>query len=393
MEKGGLVHFPVYRPLIDSLLKAGFTLHEMNAEDSGFNGKGNPASYWTLFRAADRTAPSGLPFYIFTKDELDHFSGNRPVTDRNIYWYTEPGRLSVSPGRQRPAIMDTGAIRITIYAENKNKPDCRYLLAAFRSLEEFTRRRVNVTVITTLQQAKRIVLPLSGRQDWLFWLSPEPFPGEIFTADTISRLSSFANILRLEQGKEVPEETWVDGMPEIWVGRMIEAPSLPDQHFAIWKDGYGRALLAMEKKSKGNRATGCRIFHFFSRFDPAWNGLVWSPSFPLLLQQLIYDPAAYGDTTEILSTAGDLSSDLSRDLRIIDPLQILPQQNQPGYTEGSESSRSLRDSIRLLTGSEPAVAGSTRVVDLAGGIWLLIFILFLLERIVSTSTAKTKSYG
>ncbi|MHA4806498.1 BatA domain-containing protein [Flavitalea flava] len=418
VEKEKSVTFSAYRPLIDSLLNAGYSLHEMDGEHSSFHEPGKSASYWTLFRAADRAAPAGLPFYIFAKGALNHYSGNRPVTGRDIHWYTEPegpadtvnrwierawifpgdkkqsiriltgssrrtgnsftggemernqanmvgGRLSVGLNGQPPVLVDTGAIRIAIYAENKYKPDCRYLLAAFRSVEEFTHRSLNVTVISTAVQAKQVFLPGSGRLDWLFWLSTESFPEEFLKAGAVSGTTSPVNIFRMEQGKEILQDTWIDGMPEIWIGRMIKSASTADQYSSVWKDGFGGALLALEKNSTGTGSAEIHIFHFYSRFDPAWNGLVWSPSFPLLLQQLIVDPVVF-DPAAFLYLP-------DRDLRMLDPLQILPQQNQ----------------------SRPAskMTSSTGTIDLARGTWVLIFILFLLERIISLSGSKKKSNG
>src|SRR5207237_4715971 len=51
----------------------------------------------------------------------------------------------------------------------------------------------------------------------------------------------------------------------------------------IWGDGFGNPILSKEIKN------GSSVFHFYSRFNPEWNGLPWSPQFPELLFSLILD--------------------------------------------------------------------------------------------------------
>jgi hypothetical protein len=72
---------PAYKPLIDSLLKAGYERHEWG------NGASASPSYWDLFRAADHEAPAGIPFFIFTSGRRSGFTGKRPVSDRIVYWF------------------------------------------------------------------------------------------------------------------------------------------------------------------------------------------------------------------------------------------------------------------------------------------------------------------
>jgi len=107
----------------------------------------------------------------------------------------------------------------------------------------------------------------------------------------------------------------------------------------VWADGFGRPLLGLEETADGRR------LHFFSHFDPAWNGLVWSAEFPQYLEELLFE-----------KTSGD------HDRRIIDTTQIIP-------------GKGVRDS--------GGVAKDEVAIDLAPAGWLLIWLVLLTERILA----------
>ena len=52
-------------------------------------------------------------------------------------------------------------------------------------------------------------------------------------------------------------------------------------NFAVWEDGFGQPLLDQEIKNK------VKLYHFYSRFNPEWNGLVWNEDFAKILIPLI----------------------------------------------------------------------------------------------------------
>lgn len=331
-----------YRPLIDSLLAAGYERHVMEGED-----------YWGAYRAADRAAPAGSPFVVLTKGWVSRFRGVRPSSPRPVRWYTYtpvdsvrhwtaaawlvlPDSIRVLEGSSGPTgssylsrilagdpsppvRVDTAVLRILIYTESEYRSDSRYLVAALRALGQFSRRRIQVDVTDKM--------PLTGgRPDWLFWLSPAPLP---FGERT-------AHVLRYEPGKAVVVDTWLRGEPGVGIGKEIGGGA---EDTVLWKDGYGRVLLGGERAERG------MIYHFFSHFDPAWNGLVWSRSFPVLLSRLLFE--------------GGLEESMDR--RVLDPEQIVPlkkKEDPIGKTEGS-------------------------LLDLGPVCWVLLILLFILERVVS----------
>jgi hypothetical protein len=153
-------------------------------------------------------------------------------------------------------------------------------------------------------------------------------------------------VLQYEQGKERVVDTRVEG-----VELMKEVAASPVEWEPVWRDGYGRGVLSMDTMVNGGS------YHFYSRFDPNWNGLVWSRRFPVLLGRLIF---------------GEDAGVVAEDRRVLDPGQIVP--------------------VRGAAAVRPAVV-EQKGVDLAPMLWGLIFLLFILERVVSYSTTPVKANG
>ena len=156
------------RVMIDSLVKAGWERHTL--KDS--------LNYWNGLRAADKEAPAGAPFCVVTTGLLRRFSGVRPSTERDIHWYTYtpvdsvrhwiraawlsgPDSVRVltglsrstgtnysgetaARGSQQPVAVDTSVLRAAVYTDPAYRQDGRYVVAALRALQQYTRRRIEV---------------------------------------------------------------------------------------------------------------------------------------------------------------------------------------------------------------------------------------------------------
>jgi hypothetical protein len=55
----------------------------------------------------------------------------------------------------------------------------------------------------------------------------------------------------------------------------------PNSAETIWKDGFGNPLLVKETLD------GKQYYRFYSHFDPSWNDLPWSASFPGMIYTLL----------------------------------------------------------------------------------------------------------
>jgi hypothetical protein len=389
-----------FKPLVDSLLQAGYSFHLFA---KGFEEKdiqtvvkdtagedGHPAtSYWQLVNDLDKQLLPGIPVYIFTGNRLNRFSGKRPEVAIAVTWKTfigkdsasrfisnayigtndsivivmgetnpagtrfhqqviatnQPkqndfaldvsnGRLQVSYHNSAPVLIDTASWHVTIFA-NSYFNDTRYVRAAIQSIQQVTKRRIELKVVNAIAQ-------VPPKQDWLFWLSDQPVPSMVNAAHLLryqpgNAIAVHTRLLTNEAGKG--EET----------GLYKRVPSREKNAAIVWQDGFGEPLLTKEQDGAK------QLYHFYSHFDPSWNELAWSASFP----QLMYD----------LMDTGEINRSISQnDQRIIDD----------GQLQLAVSTR--KKEITAIKNNE--------ATDLKQVIWAIIFILFCVERFFSLKTKK-----
>jgi hypothetical protein len=354
-----------FKPAIDSLLKAGFTLHRFEpafatvslADTSAY--KQNNISYWQLVQELNQRVSATLPLYVFTPNLAEHFTGKRPPVSLAINWYTHTPADSASyiahafstPGDSIRVITaytkptgnrftyrnvsiinagdlqrDTTVHRICIFTDTY-PADAGYIKAAIQAIRDFTQRSIQVI---TVADPKNV----PANTDWLFWLSDRSLPGSV----------SAKNILAYATGgTEKVHTTFVTetGHTPVQVYAMVRNANALQP---VWSTGNGNMLLG--KNASKN------IYHFFSRFNPQWNGLVWNDQFPEIMYDLI------GDTS--VATPGKLA---------IDGKQVVPD---------TVEEKSLLPKEFLQQRS-----------DLSGIFWILAFILFLAERLYTYYSKRT----
>jgi len=111
----------------------------------------------------------------------------------------------------------------------------------------------------------------------------------------------------------------------------------------------------MEKIKAQNR------FHFYSRFDPDWNGLVWSAEFPAALKSL-------------LEFEKEGSQDVESHGQTLDPLQVKLEPGKAAFVG------------LIQSGSQP-------VNSAAIYIWALVFLVFIIERVISYLKQNKGEHG
>lgn len=410
-----------YKPLIDSLIKAGYQFHYF---EKGFAKEQLAQAlqstneitdkfstpYWQTLNALDKELPAELPVYLFTGNELKSFTGHRPSISMNLVWKTfavedsvsvflsnaylsSIGTVKVAIAGSKPLAtvqsftdislqqpppnftvrqeermlisykdslanksqveVDTAALNVVIFTDQFAN-DANYVRAAINAIRVVGKYRINLSVV-------RNVVDIPVNNDWLFWLSEQALPQKV----------SSKNILVYEKGKEEAVHSWVvvsngNGYVDVPIETTKRVPgndSLNDNN--VWKDGFGNPLLSIENDvSQVNagsniappatgRGQGGQVYHFYSRFNPSWNEIVWSSQFPALMYDLLY-----GGEADIISPL---------DKRVIDLNQLQP----------------------VLTGSSKAGKKKfVRTVDLSKLFWLLAFLVFCLERFISLKTRK-----
>ena len=168
---------------------------------------------------------------------------------------------------------DTSVLRITIYTEPAYRQDGRYVAAAVRALQQYTRRRIELVVTERVPavgaaggpgaRPADAGLAVAGQGDagWLFWLALRPVPAGL----------GFAHVLCYEPGKTMNVDSWVEG-----VELMKEVQGEGKEMMAVWADGYGRTILGKEmsggfqgdREGEISREGGSDISFIYSGFDP-----------------------------------------------------------------------------------------------------------------------------
>lgn len=396
--------YTYFKPLVDSLLNAGYTLHLF---EKGFKETDLPTvlhkktdtgitslpSYWQLISLLDQQSLSGMPVYLFTGNRLNRFTGDRPYVGISVKWKTfthtdsvqrfiadaylgsndsiilsigethpfatsfhqqviatdqprqndfvlnvQNGNLSVSYGNGESIPVDTGKWKITIFA-NTYVNDLRYVQAAIQSIKQIKKKRIDLTLARTTAQ-------IPAKQDWLFWLSDLPLPANI---DALS-------VYMYQSGKNLPirsnivtHESGTDPASALYQ----RLPYTKTKSTTIWKDGTGLPLLTKEN------GQAQQYYHFYSHFDPSWNDLPWSPSFP----QMIFN---------LMDTVSQKQIEIN-DRRVIDETQLILSSSGTANTHLPVANVTNTNAQKIL--------------------WIMIFLIFCIERFFSYRIKKETAYA
>lgn len=388
-----------FKPQVDSLLNAGFEFHYFN---NGFE-EGNlqqavtekqdsaalqHISYWGLLSRLNKTSNTSKPIYLFTRNNINNFTGNRPGVALNVHWFTygdtstssyidnayatqddsicmvtanssatgtvnSYNNLSLTQLKNEgynigaasnglllshnanKVLVDTATLHITIVA-GSNTTDAGYIKAAIDAIVQFSKRKITVTVENNIGRIQQ-------QQDWLFWLSEQAIPAGLsaknifmYEGGTIKNIQSWV----METGVHAPQAE------KVMLYKYIPAKMGEGSTQAIWQDGFGNALL---QKQEGT----ANVYHFYSRLNPAWNDLPWSSAFPQMMFALL------------LNNQSTLYTTQANDKRMLDEKQL-----QPYFVK---SNGAVKNNTAMAT-------------DVSPWFWLAAFIIFFMERIFALRT-------
>jgi hypothetical protein len=395
-----------YKSTIDSANKQGYEFHyfdkdfpkadlnELLLHPAKDTISAKPVNYWALVKQLGHYIPASVKAEVFTPNSISYFEGDKPATNLNINWHTytpadsvktwlaeawltangnirvmqatttptgtsyqyndvknggqSGGQYSVGIENGQPVVtlgqsklpVDTTVQRIAIYAD-KNIADANYLKAALNAIAQLTQRK---TLIKTYTDPNAI----ADGQSWIYWLSDKP------VANTIAQKTS--NLFTYQTGKVNEVNSWisnsgaysvVQSQTKITLSKTVSAKPVGN---AIWTDGFGSPILSVTHQDKLN------TYHFYSRFNPGWNELVWSDEFPKWLLTL---------------NSGDSRLD-KYDNRGISAEQLLPAHT---------------DNEKTVTGAQ------INYVDLSRYLWIILALAFFIERWLATKNKLILTNG
>lgn len=397
-----------FKPTIDSCNKQGYELHYFNrgfaridlntllqhpTKDTAVT---QPANYWALIKQLDHQIPASVTAEIFTPNTVNHFIGIRPASPLKLNWHTFTpadsvhtwladawltgnGNIRVMQGKATPLgisyqyhdiknggqpgspyvvsvengkplvsfnrsklIADTTTQRVAIYTD-KNTVDAGYVKAALQAIAQLNERK---TIINTYTQPEAI----PTGQNWIFWLSEKPV-GD-------ATIQKTKNLFKYEAGKAIDLNSWISnsgayniiqGAAKISLYKTINTKAAAGH--IIWIDGFGHAVLRKEEAN-------INIYHFYSRFNPAWSDLVWNDAFPKWVLNLTYP--AQTKTAAIHERRSISNSQLQ-------PAHITRIENVPGE--------------------------QTNNIKLSNYLWLALLFVFLTERWLATKNKTALTNG
>lgn len=278
--------YQAHQSTIDSLLKQGYTIHDFNvdfkllsladtssAKHTMLNA--NSISYTSLLHQLNEIIP-GASVYLFADHHLIHFGNEIPAINYQLYWkILQSDTLShwttnyagkqyeakSTPSATSYQALNVGDTVIRIAINEPSGTDRNYLIAALNAIASFTKRKI-------------VINPASGKIDLGFWLTTQPV-----SANFKAAMKENGSILQYEKGKinTTPSFVNVDGK-QIKLSKRI---ATNNQQGKIWADGFGNPVLSSINEGKLN------ILHFYSRFNPQWNELVWNDTFVKALMPFV----------------------------------------------------------------------------------------------------------
>jgi len=391
-----------FKPLVDSLTRAGYEFHYFNKgfvktdlnkilADSPKTIQPKTVNYWDLVTQLDQYLSSNIPVYLVTPNSVNHFTGSKPHVALNLNWKTytpddststwitdswfdKDNSVRVLQGTSKPSgtyfsnytinsgsearsafaisanngkavvrlksgdtsliNIDTTAVYFAIFTD-KYAADAAYLKAALQTIANFNGRK---TMVKQYRQADEI----PTGQSWVFWLSDQQ--------PTIQTVKKSEHVFVYKTGNVVNTNSWikttgafsVTGQPhQIALYQLISGQATGDQ--LIWTDSFGRPILSRESQTN--------TYHFYTRFNPSWNDLVWSDDFLQLLYKLVFN----NNIKEINER---------HERRTIDQKQLMPY--------------NVTETHVAVTGDQPDTK-----TDLSRYFWLALVMVFLIERMLA----------
>ncbi|TDQ08386.1 BatA domain-containing protein [Pedobacter metabolipauper] len=390
---------------IDSLLKAGYELHEF---ESGF-GKMNlndtltvlnadtiktRLGYSSLLKQLNTELPAGMRVYLYADRRLANLNTDLPAITYHLIWKNIPASTDTvskwttkhagkifnaqstpSFTSYQPAASNTdtsGSIKVMIF-DGGNSADAKYVKAALAAMASFTRRN-----ITVKDWRAGSAVPINT--DLVFWLSDQPVnPG------LQSALKKTGKLFTYEKGKIIGLNSTIK--LNIQQAGNRDDVSLTKRIFKdrysgtdIWLDGYGDPLLSLERKDN------VLHYHFYSRFNPQWTELVWNSQFVDALMPLVIG----NERVENVDHIQDIKNVVS-----VEDVEN-GESNSAGFAFETHPSdqRVLSNEQPEMTKLKevPHTVKHNRKEPVSCLFWVAAFVIFAIERIVSLKKKTKISY-
>lgn len=384
-----------FKPTIDSLLQKDYELHSfvngfelMALKDSvelASNTSNTAISYWQITKQLDEEVTGNKPIYLFTNNQLQNFIGNKYATNKQIKWSTYAAKDTVEQwlhtayktfndsikigiknstatatsitfetvaykdekkgsytinklnntiklNAKDSILIDTSRFLVTIFTD-KYSVDATYIKAAIDAIQQFTKKQISCTIISDPSK-------LLQNDNLIFWLSDKP----------LQNLDKKVKIIQYATGKISDSLTWLSHTKTL-INKTIIANN---NDITIWQNGFGNPLLSIADSNQN-------LYYLNTHFNPSWNDFVWHENFPKLILSILLEDYQIQKPFH------------KNDKRTIDAQQLFFTNNNPLNTKDSLIQYALKDITQII--------------------WLLGFIIFFVERLLSLKSHKLVANG
>lgn len=299
-ERGLKSIYHQHQKKIDSLLKKGYKLKhfgngfkQLSLKDTANeilakNAAKTPLNYTSLLKQANQSLPNRYPIWVFAPKYATQFDDVLPTLHLAITW-------------QHLSQKDTSNLKYTQFLDKTYKIELEGNAIRYSSANDRNATPLNVMVYPTdVEDAKYLKAALSAigsylnqpvqfhhnnekskELDVVFWLSSTPIPNEI----NIS-LKSNGVILRYADGKSIKNpSTIILGGNETEEHPLLKIRNIAAQNIkaeTVWKDGFGNPILTVEEQKKHHYYT------LYTQLNPQWTDLVWKDDFAQALIPILY---------------------------------------------------------------------------------------------------------
>ena len=326
-SKNGSGIYKFFKKSLDSLVLNGYEPHLLDSQftrisslegyftafDSLKASSGQDENYLESVKKLDKYLPKGGKAYFFTDQLKSHFRGNLGPVSYSLNWrfwnerkdsirswikawrdknqslqgmgfysnlegtgfYTHD--LNPEELKKQANLLDTSTLSIAILYD-KHSPDLSYLESAIRTSLSYLPGKSELNLFENPEEIKK-------NYTWIFWIKNGTLP------KTLPAYSE--NLFQYAPGREVNLHSYmVNGslntpswaIHPISLYKSISSEPAQTQKLrkaSEWEDGLGGPILTRDTLS------GKTLFTFYSRFNPNWNDLVWSESFPAWIIHLL----------------------------------------------------------------------------------------------------------
>jgi len=377
---------PVYQEhgkTIDSLLKAGYIIHDLSPgfqqislKDTSNSINSNDTlsvGYFNLLQVLDQQKKTGFRTVVFADQRLEEFGEVMPSLNIDLKWISLPSKDTVAtwtsdlitgeyeavstPGSTVYTKVPSAVKQVNIMVNAGNYPkDARYIRAAVQAYSKYSKSNI----ILSDYQPGRI-----ETADVLIWFSESPVPDQ-----TLSGMKKGGKVLSYKSGKsEAINSTFhfadmgAGNTPVIRLNRSINAAA--DTGVPVWTDSFGSTVLS---KSEHKNVIE---YGYYSRLNPDWSDLVWSSQFVKRLIPLLIDNSEQQDKNGFVRSAKD----------------------QRTFKPDFKKIRAADLKNSDLGGPEEQVKNRVKQASLENYIWVVLLVLLCAERFLSFRKFKNLNNG